>query len=139
MVKLTAAEFQEKHARRLKAALEDIRRGIDRVTESPMEKAAAKVDKWATKVVEAKDRWVARLRRRPLEFWKERFKTVGVGRISGGIDAAKADVIEFAEWLLPRVEAGQKLVAPMPDVTLDDMLARVDKFLRHMAERKYKG
>ena len=53
MAKLTASEFQEKHARRLKAAVEDVRRGIDRVTENPCEKAAAKQDKMLTNLTAA--------------------------------------------------------------------------------------
>ena len=48
MAKLTPLEFQEKHARRLKASVEDVRKGIDRVTENPCELAAAKQDKMLT-------------------------------------------------------------------------------------------
>jgi len=140
MVKVTPEEFQEKHARRLKAALPDIRRGIEKVTESPMEKAAKKKEKMKARLIEAIDTgvWERRLRRRTLEFWKKRASEVGVARISAGIDAAKEDVIEFAEVLLPHVEKGQKIVEEMPDITLDDMVARAEKFIRHMAELKYK-
>ena len=65
MAKLTATEFQEKHARRLKAAVEDVRRGIDRVTENPCEKAAAKQDKMLTNLTAAvsSGKWAGGLKR----------------------------------------------------------------------------
>jgi len=39
MPKLTPAEYAEKHARRLKASTEDIRKGVAKVTEAPTAKA----------------------------------------------------------------------------------------------------
>ena len=42
MARVTAEEYQEKHARRLKASVEDIRRGIERVSTNPCDLAAAK-------------------------------------------------------------------------------------------------
>ena len=109
MAKLTASEFQEKHARRLKAAVEDVRKGIDRVTESPTEKAALKQDKMLTNLTAAVNsgKWAAGLKRVSLEDWKKQTRDVGVNRIAAGIDAAKSKVISFAEELLPHIDRGQ--------------------------------
>jgi len=41
MAKVTPDEFVEKHARRLKGAVEDMRRGVEKVTSAPTAAAAA--------------------------------------------------------------------------------------------------
>lgn len=138
MAKLTASEFQEKHARRLKASVEDVRKGIDRVTESPTEKAAAKQDKMLTNLTAAVNsgKWAAGLKRVSLEQWKKQTKDVGVNRIAAGIDAAKDKVVAFAEDLLPHIDRGLSKISALPDTTLDDNINRMTTFVRHMAEMK---
>ncbi len=138
MAKLTPAEFQEKHARRLKASVEDVRRGIDRVTESPTAKAAAKQDKMLTNLTAAVNsgKWAAGLKRVSLEDWKKKTRDVGVNRIAAGIDAASSKVVAFAEDLLPHIERGQEKIKSMSDVTLDDNINRMTTFIRHMSEMK---
>lgn len=138
MAKLTAAEFQEKHARRLKAAVEDVRKGIDRVTENPCEKAAAKQDKMLTNLTAAvsSGKWAAGLKRVTLPQWKAKARDIGVNRIAAGIDGAKEKVIGFAEVLLPHIDRGKEKIKAMPDVTLDDNINRMTSFIRHMSELK---
>ena len=138
MAKLTATEFQEKHARRLKAAVEDVRKGIDRVTESPTDMAAAKADKMLTNLTSAvqSGKWAAGLKRVSLEDWKRKARDVGVNRIAAGIDAAKDKTIAFAEVLLPHIDRGKDKIKGMPDVTLDDNINRMTTFVRHMSELK---
>jgi len=138
MAKLTAVEFQEKHARRLKAAVEDVRKGIDRVTESPTEKAAAKADKMLTNLTSSvqSGKWAAGLKRVSLEEWKRKARDIGVNRIAAGIDGSKSKVIAFAEELLPHIDRQQAKIAAMPDVTLDDNINRMTSFIRGMSEFK---
>lgn len=138
MAKLTATEFQEKHARRLKAAVEDVRKGIDRVTENPCEKAAAKKDKMLTNLTAAVNsgKWEAGLKRVSLEDWKKAARDIGVNRIAAGIDGAKSKVIAFAEVLLPHIDRQLEKIKAMPDVTLDDNINRMTHFIRGMAEMK---
>lgn len=138
MAKLTAVEFQEKHARRLKASVEDVRKGIDRVTENPCEKAAAKQDKMLANLTRAvnEGKYAAGLKRVPLEEWKRKARDIGVNRIAAGIDGAKSKVIAFAEELLPHIDRQQAKIAAMPDVTLDDNINRMTSFVRGMAEFK---
>lgn len=138
MAKLTASEFQEKHARRTKAAVEDVRKGIDRVTENPCEKAAAKQDKMLTNLTAAvqSGKWAGGLKRVSLETWKQKARDIGVNRIAAGIDGAKEKTIAFAEQLLPHIDRGREKIKNMPDVTLDDNINRMNTFVRHMAEMK---
>jgi len=138
MAKLTATEFQEKHARRLKAAVEDVRKGIDRVTENPCDKAAAKQDKMLTNLTRSvtDGKWAAGLKRVTLEEWKRKARDIGVNRIAAGIDGAKDKVVSFAEALLPHIDRGVEKIKGMPDVTLDDNINRMTSFIRHMSEMK---
>jgi len=138
MARLTPTEFQEKHARRLSAAVEDVRKGIDKVTVNPCELAAAKQDKMLANLTAAVNdgRWAAGLKRVSLAEWKDKAKNVGAGRITQGINAAKLKVIAFAEELLPHTDAGQAKLTTMPDITLEDNIARMTSFIRHMAEFK---
>jgi len=138
MAKLTPTEFQEKHARRLKASVEDVRRGIARVTENPCEKAAAKQDKMLTNLTNAVNsgKWAAGLKRVSLEDWKKKATNIGVNRIAAGIDGAKEKVVAFAEVLLPHIDSQLAKIKTMPDVTLDDNINRMTTFIRGMAEMK---
>ena len=138
MAKLTAAEFQEKHARRLTAAVEDVRKGIDRVTANPCELAAAKQDKMLAGITAAvnEGRWAKGLRRVSLEQWKEKAKNVGVGRIAAGILASKDKVVAFAEQLLPHIDAQIAKIKALPDITLEDNINRMTTFIRGMADFK---
>ena len=138
MSKLTAAQFQEKHARRLKASTEDVRAGINRVTENPCEKAAAKKDKMLSNLTAAVQtgKWEAGLKRVTLADWKSKAADVGVNRIAAGIDAAKGKVIAFAEELLPHIDAQKAKIEGMPDVTLDDNINRMVAFARGMSTFK---
>jgi hypothetical protein len=135
MARLSATEFQEKHARRLSAAIEDVRKGIDKVTENPCELAAAKKDKMLANLTASVNdgSWERGLRRVSLEQWKDKAKNVGVGRIASGINAAKDKVIAFAEQLLPHIDAGQAKLSKMADITLEDNIMRCNEFIRHMA------
>ena len=138
MSKLTAIQFQEKHARRLTGAIEDVRQGIQRVTESPTAKAAASKEKMRANLNAAIDngKWEAGLKRVTLEEWKDKAANVGVNRIAAGINAAKAKVVAFAEQLLPYIDTQQQKIKTMPSVTLEDNIARMNSFVRGMAAFK---
>lgn len=135
-VKLTPTQFREKHARNLKASVPDIRLGVQRVTESPTEKAAAQQDKMLARLTEAvsSGKWAAGLRRVTLEEWKDKTLNKGIGRIAAGVDAAApkieafaADLIAFENTLMARIDT-------MPDLTLEDSIQRATEWIRGMAK-----
>ena len=138
MAKLTPVQYQEKHARRLKAATEDMRIGVENVTVSPTAQAAKKVDKMRANIILAIDsgKWAAGLNRVTLEDWKSKMINKGIGRVAAGIDEAAPKVVAFAEKLLPYIEAGQIAVNKLPDVTLEDSINRMTTWTRHMAKFK---
>jgi len=140
MAKVSPEQFAEKHNRRTKAALEDMRSGIQKVSVSPTAKAAAKQEKMRAKLMEAIEsgKWASGLKRVSLDEWKEKMLNVGVARVSSGLDANKKKVEEFAAELLPHIEAGQKAIEGMPDVTLEDSISRMTAFIRHMSKFRRK-
>ena len=89
---ITPKQFQEKHNRRLKQSVEDIRIGVQNVTVAPGLQAAAKQEKMRAEITRAIDegRWAAGLKRVTLEDWKSKMINLGINRIAAGIDAAAA-------------------------------------------------
>jgi len=127
MAMISAAEFREKHLRRTVAASADMRAGVERVTVSPTEKAAAKQEKMISRLTEAvrTGKWARGLKKVSLSDWKTKMLDVGVGRVAGGLEAAGGKVEAFAAQFLPFVEAVQAKVAKMPDLVLQDNLNRM--------------
>lgn len=136
MAKLTPEQFAEKHNRRTKAALDDMRAGVETVDEAPTAKAAAKQEKMRQRLLEALEsgKWANGLKRVSLEDWKQKMIDLGLNRVASGLDANKKKVEEFASQLLPHIEAGQNRIEKMPDVTLEDSINRMTAFIRHMSK-----
>ena len=136
MAKLTPKQAQEKHARRLKAAIADITLGVDRVTEAPGVKAAAKADKMLARLTESvrDGTWAARVSGVSLEDWKRHMKEKGIPRISAGIDGAAAKTEDFFSQLFSYQDGLQSRLRGMPDLTLEDSISRMTTWVRGMAE-----
>jgi hypothetical protein len=134
MARVSPAEFADKWKRRISAATQDVRTGVERVTTAPTELAVAKKDKMVARLNEAmaNGKWEAGLRRVSLQDWKDAMLNKGLGRISQGADAATGKVESFAAELLPHIDAGVRSLQSMPDVTIEDSINRVGTFLRHM-------
>jgi hypothetical protein len=137
-INITASEFAEKHARRLKAAIPDIQAGIAKVTESPTAKAAAKQEKMQARLNEAiqSGKWAAGLRRVSVEDWKKAITEKGLQRIASGIDGARPKVEAFASQLLAHEANLQNAINSMPDMTLEDSIARAQAWIRGMSKFK---
>jgi len=134
-IRVTPEEYAEKHARRLKASVEDIRRGLERVTVSPTAKAADSQDKMIARLTESvtSGKWARRLRAVTLEEWKAKTIGKGIGRIAAGIDAAHDKQVTFAGELLPYEATLLATVEKMPDLTLEDSISRMTAWARGMA------
>ena len=126
----------QKWVRNLSGATEDIRAGVEDVTESPMDKAADAAEKYVQRVQEAVNsgKFQQRLRNTPLSKWKDNTLNKGRQRIGSGAQAAQSDVEEFFEELFPYQERLSREVDQMSDVTLEDSIARMTAWTRGMAE-----
>jgi len=134
MTKLSPAEVADKHARRLKAATEDIRIGVERVTEAPGAKAAAKAEKMKQNLVAAIDsgKWQKRVSSVTLDEWKSKMIAKGLGRIASGVDAALPKTTEFHAQLQDHQSGIDAQIAKMPDLTLEDNIQRMVQQVRGM-------
>lgn len=141
MAKLTPEQAQEKHARRLKGATEDMRLGVERVTVSPTSLAAAKKDKMRTNIMKSIDtgKWERGLKRVSLEDWKKQMTEKGIARVSAGIDGAAAKTTAFFGELFPFQDNLKREIERLPDVTLEDNINRMTTFVRGMAKFTRKG
>lgn len=138
MAKVTAQEYAEKWSNRLSGATEDIRRGINKVTEAPGVKAAKAKEAMKQKLLKSIDdgTWEAQVAGVSLEDWKAAASTKGVNRIAEGVNAAKPKQVAMAEKLLPAVDAAAAAAKALPKVTLEDSINRSTTFIREMAKRK---
>ena len=136
MAKLTPEQFQEKHARNLKAANADMERGVQNVTEAPTLKAAAAQEKMLAGITRAvtSGKWADGLKRVSLDEWKDKMITKGIPRVAAGIDAAAPKVIAFAAALLPFEDELKAKIDRMPNVTIDDSINRATTWMRGMAK-----
>lgn len=140
MAKVNAQEYAEKWGRRLKGSTEDIRRGVDRVTEAPGVKAAKQADLMKQKLVESIDsgRWQKAVSNVSLDEWKDKIKEKGIARIGAGVDAAASKQVAMAEKLLANVDAAREVVNRTPRGTLEDNITRMTTWAREMHKRKLK-
>lgn len=138
MAKLTPQEFAEKWARRLSAAAPDIQKGVQRVDQSPTEKAASKKDKMLANLTAAVQggRWEAGLRRVSLNDWKSALINKGIPRITQGVTGAQSDVADFAAQLLSYQDQVKGEIERMPDLTLEDSIQRMTTWVRKMSQFK---
>lgn len=139
-VRLTPEEFQEKHARRTKGAIADLKAGVARVTEAPGKKAAAKVEKMRSKLLESIDdgTWEKRVAAVPLEDWQKAMIEKGAGRVGAGIDGAKDKVTKFATQLIAHENSVLGRLADMADLTLEDSIARARFWIEEMNKFDYR-
>lgn len=140
MPKLTPKQAQEKHARNLKNAVPDMQLGVERLTVSPTQLAAAKQDKMLANLTKSiqEGKWKRGLERVTLDDWKSKMINKGIGRVATGIDEAAEKTEAFYADLFPHIDAGQNKVNKMNDVTLEDSINRMTTFVRHMADFKRK-
>jgi hypothetical protein len=138
VAKVSASEYAEKLARRLSASLSDMQRGIERVTEAPGGKAAAKQEKMKAKIVAAIDsgKWATAVKSVTLSDWRDKTINVGLARVSTGIEAARPKMEAFAAKLLPYEDSLKAVVDKMADNTLEDGVAKSAAWIRGMGKFK---
>lgn len=101
--------------------------GVNGVTVSPTQLAAAQQDKWARRVQEAaaQNRFANKLNAVTLQDWKNAAVSKGASRLTSGAQAAKPKVQAFMTAFLPVMDNVSQQVKSMPKNNLEDSLARV--------------
>lgn len=141
MARVTPQQAREKHARNLKAASQDITNGVNAVTVAPGQQAAAKQNKMLNNLTEAVNsgKWARRVASVPLQEWQQKMLTKGLPRISSGVDAAAGKIEAFFGELLPYQDTLKQQISTMPDLTLDDNIQRMVKFVSGMSKFRRNG
>ena len=140
VARVNAKEAADKLVRRLSGATQDVIRGVERVTEAPGIKAAAAQDLMLARVMEAitSGKWADAVSAISLPDWKKAMLDKGVPRIAQGVQAAQPKIQAFFEQLLPAVDAAKSEIESMPNLTLEDRIARSSAFQRRMADFQYR-
>lgn len=133
-------EIASKWARRLGASTEDIKKGVDAVTEAPSQRAVRKKEKFVAELMRAiqDGTWERALQAYGLEQWKADMKNKGINRIASGAEASKGKMEEFLAQFLPYVEEISKKVDQMPDNTLEDRINRAIFAIREQSKFRKK-
>jgi len=140
-VRMPANDISEKWGKNQKASVPFIIKGLDNVTEDPGQKAVEKQDKMLANLTESitNGTWAKRRLKVGLGEWREKTKKKVTERMSGGVDAAMPKRKAFDSWLVGQLDSVLPEIAGMPDMTLEDSVARVRKLMEHMSEHKYKS
>lgn len=129
---ITADQVVRLWADRGSGSIDTVKAGVQAVTESPTDKAAAQVEVWARNVQNAKQKFVDALRRVTLDDWKRAMLGKGTTNMQNGYADAgnQRKFLNFMRSFLPYVRDGAKQVKAMPKGTLDQGIARATAMIR---------
>lgn len=138
-VRVTAKGAADLYVERIQNSRARIEAGIMNVTVSPMEKAAASKAKMLANITASinNGRWERGLKRVSLEDWRKAFIEKGLDRIGTGAAAARGKMETFYEALFKKQNELLKTIDAMPDITLDQSIARMTAWVRGMAGFTY--
>lgn len=128
-------------ADRLASSGQKIREGVEGVTESPMDKAANRVDAWVQGVQKARDtgKYERGLRSVTLAQWKQAMLEKGLNRIGSGASAAVPKMQQFMSRFLPYVAQGQEMLKSRPRGDLSQNVGRMVAMVEWLAGFKQSG
>jgi len=134
MPKMSPGDAARKWAQRATAAVPEYKAGIDRVTESPTAKAAKAVDKLIQNFMESvtSGRWARNLEAVSLSEWKTAASEKGGARMAAGVQGAIGKQTRYYTEAFPFIEGLQAEIAGMPNLTIEDSIARSAHFMREM-------
>lgn len=135
-VKVSPQTFADRWTQGLSQAGQKISDGIDSVTIAPSSLAVKNQAKMRANVLASIDngKWAAGLSKVSLSDWQTAMKTKGVPRIATGAQAANAKMAAFAAKLIPYQNTLQATVKAMPNMTLQDNIARATAWITGMSK-----
>lgn len=108
-------------------------RGVQSLTVSPGQSAAAAADKWLAKVTAARDKFARRVGSVTLSQWQQAMTSYGISRMGTGAQQKQQKFQSFMGEFLPYLKAGVDQVHAMPRMTLEDSINRAAAMIRHNA------
>lgn len=128
----TIEQISSAWERGMQGAQQKMREGVEAVTVSPGQRAAEKVDTWQARVSsqEAREKYIRRNQSQNLSEWKQAFVSKGLGRVGAGATAAKPKFSRHMQAFYPHVLSVAEQVRAMPNITLEDRIARAAAQIR---------
>ncbi len=129
----SAQEASQNWVRGMSNATDKIRKGAQRVTESPGAKAAAAVDLWQQNVssARAREKYVANVGAMSTEQWRTALMDKGIPRIAAGATAAQSKMQAFQQDFFPFLQGVVNSLPPRGD--LEQNLARANALARGLS------
>lgn len=131
-----ATDVANKWANNLSASTQAIQQGVQAVTVSPTQQAAANPQAYLAGVQKAvsSGKWQNSLQRVSLADWQQAMIQKGIPRVASGATAAKGKFANFMQQFLPWVQQGQQQLATMPRGTLEQNIQRAVFMMNHNAQ-----
>lgn len=139
MARVSPEQAATKWAQRLSASTDDIKNGVQRVTEAPGVAAARQKGVWLAKIQASADKWARRVASVSLADWQNAMTQKGLSRIASGAQAAEPKMASFMSEFLPYVDQGVQKVRAMPKTSVEDGIARAAEMIRHNARFQRRG
>ena len=136
MARLTPEQAADKLIRRAQGAVTDYVAGVKAVVDAPTAQAARNLDKAQMNYTEAvqSGRMAKRLNAVSKEDWIKATSEKGQARYAPGLTASKDKVTGFFNEFLPYADRVSAEVAGMPDLTIEDSVARASHAIRRLHE-----
>jgi hypothetical protein len=133
-------DIANKWSRRLGQSTEDIKKGVEGVSTAPSELAVRKKEKFVAELMKAiqEGKWEEALKQYGLDEWKKDMINKGIGRIASGAENAKSDFTDFLNQFLPYAYDVKSKADSMPDLTLEDRIAKATFVMRELSKFKRK-
>lgn len=138
-VRKTADQATQNWVQHLSAATQQITDGVGRVNRAPGAAAAAQKQRWFARLTASQDKWARNVAAVPLQEWQQAMINVGIPRIAQGAQAKQGKFTNFMQSFLPYLQQGVARVDAMPNVTLEDSIARSAAMIRHNAGFQNRG
>jgi len=135
-VRATPQAATAKWLANLSGATARMQSGAMSVTVAPGQAAAAAADKWLQKVTQAKAKFANNVSAVTLQQWQTAYVNIGIPRVAQGAQAKQSKVQAFHEQFLPFLATGLQKIDNMPNVTLEDGIARATAMIRYNATFK---
>lgn len=135
MAMMSAQQIAQNWQNGMGNATAKMKAGVNAVTVSPTQKAAAAADRYVQGIQRsvAEGKWQAGLNRVSLQQWKDDMLNKGIGRVASGAAAAVNKVTDFWTQFGPHLEAGVKALESMPRGDLETNIQRANAMMRHNA------
>ena len=112
--------------------------GINNVKTAPGAKAAAALPRWVASVTstDVQQKFASRVSSVTLQAWQAAATGIGVQRLSQGATKGVNKYQSFATQFYPYLSTGLAQIQAMPNVTLEDRIARANALMRYNAQFK---